>query len=832
MSVNRDYWSGSETKTVYGVDVELPLFPVNSATVRTYPYFANSFVAKTKDNGVDWKQPIDTSYSFCRTDNNYCGCKSVVVCGYATSYNPAAQRSRKYDINIDSFDVGLGIKSGVSSTADSYIQYTASSASTLKCTTIPNTNTENKKPDTLAYNSETFYKFNKNFAPILKVNPRDYMLVIMVNCAKLKDDKTLADFATDGSSIFNGTAMCDLKTYLLKYYEEGYTIITGVWCFVVANPTAPTNIGSNIAPVLYSTNTINIDYTGSDGDAYTFSANLPSMFNIFGGTSFRYTPDDERTIGLSFSLQDALRFGEIIIAGTLNGGNSYITYPYQFGPVHVGDYFKIYENANKTYLLTAATVDDFGGLDTFREWCRKQTAYFGLPFRENRDFTNVNEALTDERIMWGIIDSSGVTHGEYTIGIGNLTNPLYNSNNLQDDSGWKPGGGGGGDRPKPDPDKNPILPGTPGFSLATASGSKSYVITSSEFEEIWNDVYIRESGAWKDIMEGLELFGSNPLNAILTYRWYPFTLGGSSTYPVILGRTIINENHTYTFISNDNDAFYKSSGNFWYGYDKNFINSKHCKCRIFLPFYGFAELPMSQVLSKELEIDFQYNIPDDLGVWIISFGNVVYDYYECSPYIDIPITGDNSTQIAIAKRNQAINTALTVAGVAATIATAGVAGIGALKTANNMSWLNKLSPALEYSASEIGKYAVQGASLVGSTAASVAGAGATIAQAQTNTANTVGNLSTNIPTKAGASATTFLHLPMYPYIQFYTNTLMDSANISEYKKTVGIACEKWSTIGNMPDNSLLAISNPVFDTSGMNENEINMLTSALSSFYK
>lgn len=537
MSVNREYWSGSETKTVYGVDVELPLFPVNSATLRTYPYFANSFVAKTKDNGVDWKEPIDSSYSFCRTDNNYCGCKSILVCGYATSYNPAAQRSRKYNIGIDSFDIGLGIKSGVASTTDKYIQYTTSSITSLKCTTIPNTNTENKKPDTLTYNSESFYKFNKNFAPILKVNPRDYMLVIMVDCAKLKDDKTLADFATDSNNIFNGTIKCDLKTYLLYYYVQGYTIITGVWCFVVANPTAPTNIGSNIAPVLYSTNIIDIDYTGSDNDNYTFSAKLPSMVNTFSGTNFKYTPDDEKTIGSSFSLQDDRSNGEIVIAGSITAATGYITYPYHFGTINVGDYFKIYETNSKNYLLSAATIDDFGGIDAFREWCRKQTAYFGLPFRENRDFSNVDEALTDERIMWGIIDSNGITHGEYTTGTNNTKNPLYNSDNLQDDSGWKPGGGGGGDE---------RFSGS--ISLhsygADIQGFNSYVIPTNTFNQLIQKLNIKILSMGSEISMDDEVYqtflGSEPYAAILGAKMLPFgfnLIGGISDnkYPVYIG---------------------------------------------------------------------------------------------------------------------------------------------------------------------------------------------------------------------------------------------------------------------------------------------------------
>lgn len=396
------------------------------------------------------------------------------------------------------------------------------------------------------------------------------------------------------------------------------------------------------------------------------------------------------------------------------------------------------------------------------------------------------------------------------------------------------------DRPVPKPDPNPVLPVTPGFSLA-AAGSLTYAMTQDDFFEMWDDVYGRDKGDWKDLIEGLALFGSNPLNAILSYRWFPFTLRATdSVSSVVLGNTVVDGGHKYPLVL-PTTAFYSMGGNFWYGKEKNFINSKHCKCRMWLPFYGYAELPMSQVLSKELEIKFQYNAPDDLGVWIISFGNVIYDYYECAPYIEIPITGDNSRAISIAKQQQAVNTALTIgaaavtigAGIAAGAATGGFGLIADAFSGGLGAGVDILTHAAAYGipASEMVGIAT-GLGAIGSGIGTAAKAGAGIVNGITSTANQVGTLSTNVPTKAGASATTFLHMPMKPYIQFYTNETMETANIKEYKKTVGIACEQWNTIDDMPENSLLVISHPVFDTSGMTQNEQNALINALNGFYK
>jgi len=183
----------------------------------------------------------------------------------------------------------------------------------------------------------------------------------------------------------------------------------------------------------------------------------------------------------------------------------------------------------------------------------------------------------------------------------------------------------------------------------------------------------------------LSLYGANPLNAILNYRWYPFEIAGTTQQPIRLGATIVKpESHTYLIIDNTASALISSNiAEFWIGEYSNFMWTKKTKCRIFLPFYGYYELPMSQVMAKTVGIQFQYNLPDDTGVWAIYFDGHIYDYVECSPFIEIPITGDNSLQIAAAKAQRNLQIALTVGAAAATagigfaVAAPAIASIGA-----------------------------------------------------------------------------------------------------------------------------------------------------------
>lgn len=450
---------------------------------------------------------------------------------------------------------------------------------------------------------------------------------------------------------------------------------------------------------------------------------------------------------------------------------------------------------------------------------------------------------TNERIIMPIIEN-GMTTGRYLRGREAGAHPQAQWGvNWRENAGYngdKPYDGGG--RPRPTPDSNPITPTTPGFSLAVENGSVSYVITQAEWKRIWNDIYGGTKSQWKSIIDGLALYGANPLNAILNYRWYPFTLTGSQTDPMRLGSTIIKPaTHVYHYIAAATEAFNSTSANFWWGDDKNFINARKTKARLFLPFYGFYELPTSMLLEKELTIQFQYNLPDDNAVWFIEFGGSIYDYVECQPYIEIPITGDNSLQIAAAKAQRNLSIAMTVGaavvgavvggglglakgivasgfGTAADVAESGILGSAGLLW-NNASY------------AELGMAA--GGALMGA-AGPLAGGGIKAANTVMQSALQIGNLSTNVPVHSAGSDTTFLHMPMIPYIEFYVNNLQEDFDENGYKISTGIACDKWAMLNEMPENSLLQTTGVGdMSTTGMELTEVQELNNILQSgFYK
>lgn len=464
----------------------------------------------------------------------------------------------------------------------------------------------------------------------------------------------------------------------------------------------------------------------------------------------------------------------------------------------------------------------------------KQVALLGFPFVI--DPNDVQAVIgEDNSICLPVFDSYGVTTGKYKRGTEVKDLPNY----LWGDDVWERNKYNPDHHDKPSPDPNPILPSTPAFTLA-GRGTQCYAITPVDMTEIFDDIY---GTKFDSLVDGLKLFGSDPMGAIISYKWYPFQFNATQSGPVVLGTTELNSAHAYPIIKNIQDSFVHSKGTFWYDRDKNFVESQETTARLFLPFYGFYELPMPQVLSKELELEFHYNVPDEVGVWVISFGDVIYDYLECDCSIEIPLTGSNARAVRQAKVNAAISIGAQAAGTAATVAMGGAIMKGVT------GGMTHLAQGIDVLAEETLGYNLEAeaylgwkglnsgyAGLVGgksSIGASALGGAGGIYNTLSQAAQQISHLKVNVPFHGAADATTFLNLPMYPYIQFFQHQLIQGYNESEYKLKVGHACHKYCTITDMPENSLLKATGMAnMSSMGMELEEVQELNQILQTgFY-
>lgn len=228
------------------------------------------------------------------------------------------------------------------------------------------------------------------------------------------------------------------------------------------------------------------------------------------------------------------------------------TYGYQFGMT------SIWRNPTKEKVL-------------------RDVAYLGFWFAD--DYDTAANAFTGEdcnssKMHIPLFDEDGLTTGKWLSGTdaaeadnAKWQDP-FKSNPYNPDKTPPPPGPG----PRPDPDPNPILPSSPAFTLA-GRGTQCYAITPADMTEIYNDIYGRSSGAFEDLVDGLKLFGSDPMGAIISYKWYPFSFESPQSASIVLGTTELSPAHVYPIIQNVNNSLTIFKATFWYGRDKNFIES-------------------------------------------------------------------------------------------------------------------------------------------------------------------------------------------------------------------------------------------------------------------
>ena len=476
-----------------------------------------------------------------------------------------------------------------------------------------------------------------------------------------------------------------------------------------------------------------------------------------------------------------------------------------------------------------------------------EVAFLGFPIALNHIAVTHNFGSAD--VYLPVFDDHMITTGEFKNGNDSLAlinaqwTDIFSDGMPEYDPEYDPDPE---DYPVPEPSDNPMLPVGLNWTLA-GRGTGIWALTPSEIDEVWDDIF------GSDIK--LDKFGANPMNAILSLKWTPFTWDSTSSSPIILGTEVVNPLHTYKELATITSAEKHGYGTLQFKFDKNFYNARYMQARLFLPFYGYYELPTAQLLSSRLRLDFYYDVPDDLGVWVISYDDVIYDFVECCTDIEVPLTGSNAAAIAANARAEALTIAQQVASLAVTGVAAGsglalsgaVGELGAIYSgAGSISGTIQSLPWLE--GSSLASLAAGGAAVSAGISAGgrgLVGLSNTLIQGRVDRAA----LRTNLPYHGTALQTTFLHMSMKPYIQIFKNSIMEGlttedggtvkvklggATEGEYKLKVGHACNIWATPTDMPDNSLLqttGIAN--MSTAGMEMAEVQELNQILQTgFFK
>lgn len=141
--------------------------------------------------------------------------------------------------------------------------------------------------------------------------------------------------------------------------------------------------------------------------------------------------------------------------------------------------------------------------------------------------------------------------------------------------------------------------------------ANTYLCTTGALREIANKLYDTASPAWEDIKKGLEMFGQNPAEAIISLIYYPLPLDSvflntSSTNNIWFGGyNFENMQNSVKQIVYPNGFYYCGGIDFdennLYG-KGNWKNYKACRIFVDLPYCGRYELDPAKYWGKHINV--------------------------------------------------------------------------------------------------------------------------------------------------------------------------------------------------------------------------------------
>ena len=289
----------------------------------------------------------------------------------------------------------------------------------------------------------------------------------------------------------------------------------------------------------------------------------------------------------------------------------------------------------------------------------KISALFGCFFTPTAKYQFAYE-MTDNDLYLPIIDDDGVAHGEYTRGVDNASNPLYEKNSIReiDYDPTKP----------PAPYDHNTYSNITGFNSISggASMTKRYVLDKANVDKLADDLWTISSELAQvqgnldyDHFEAKVIDNflvTSPIDAIVSLKRYPFDVPhtfSNNKEPVKLGKntataegyTSYNVFNTVQFAGVD---IYKRFGGCFLDYEP------YTCYELYVPFCGTTKLQASDIIGHTLNLRMQIDLLTGTCTAYIMADSLVIETTTGSCGCDLQVTGTDTTYM-----NSAIVSAVT-----------------------------------------------------------------------------------------------------------------------------------------------------------------------------
>lgn len=331
---------------------------------------------------------------------------------------------------------------------------------------------------------------------------------------------------------------------------------------------------------------------------------------------------------------------------------------------------------SKRYWAFWSTLDDFGGIDTFREYARRQMAYLGGFFTESYYAAQYEPTLDTDYCFCGSIDDDGVTHGNYTQGVNNRKQKQWDWDDYSPNDY--------------DPNKKPdtgIYDDETQIVGNTSAGTAFVHVYECSYETIQNlKMYLYNQIAPEATQESLtkNFLTVNPIDCITGCYEFPFSVWDRFSHAanIVIGNTIATGGDEHPIVGYPVSATLRVldfGSVYYYPYYDDFRDYEpYSEALLYIPYVGYIPISPSEYMGHDIGVKIIADITTGSCQALVYKDKLVIESQSGNIGTQVPITGIQQADYANAIHNA--STALLSSQVAS-VATVGTAAIS-LATGN------------------------------------------------------------------------------------------------------------------------------------------------------
>lgn len=209
--------------------------------------------------------------------------------------------------------------------------------------------------------------------------------------------------------------------------------------------------------------------------------------------------------------------------------------------------------------------------------------------------------------------------------------------------------------------------------------NRCYAVHAEELEDLANYLWNVDPDIFDTILKGLELAGSDPLNAIISIFMYPFEVEYSGALEDIRIGTVDTE-ITGLAISHTSVKIYELGEVYFWEKFKNYLDYEpYTTAQLYVPYVGVMQLPVKVFMRKWVNVKLVVDLLTGVGQVVVyartADSMLPILYRDCTIGTQIAVTGRDAAQIAGNYVNAITRIGSGIAGMAGAGAAGNVGGV-------------------------------------------------------------------------------------------------------------------------------------------------------------